>query len=264
MKIKYRWMVVAIIFLLLVGGSLGYSQLRSKRASSVDTKSNDMVKTQFTNSYLLEGYPIEAVPLVSLKSISASKYFVNDYPVNYFNVIFETEATQEDFLDYYLNLMQDVDEARRSNDMVEGKIGKYLVEASHYGDNPKNYGYLKVYLPESEYKKENRYYQTYPKQLVELEELGMEQESSYGLLNQKGGEVEYTQYFLLPTEKEAQENLIALYREKYEGEEGYKYDSNTGMMTWKKEGHQITMTFSKDHGRVYLMMRRAVEESRGI
>ncbi len=268
--------LIALLVLLILVCILGYAWIGKESRGSQQTGSkttNSTVATQnkavTSEDYLLEGYPSKTVPLYKSKKVSASKFFVNKDPqrfagyfgktVNYFNVVFETEATPQEYLNYYRSLMSEANEESVSDSQIEGTIGKYKVEASHYGDNPENYGYLQVYLPEDEYQSDNRYFQNYPN-LVEFDQTTPEYESSYGLLNQKGGEVEYTQYFLMPQKDEDRDALIQVYQEKHQAEQGYSFDEESGTMKWQKNGFTVTMTFSKDHGRIYLMIRKPMDK----
>jgi hypothetical protein len=117
-----------------------------------------------------------------------------------------------------------------------------------------------VYLPSEEYQETNRYFQNYPN-IVEGTTTWEEYESSYGLLNQKGGEIEYTQYFPLPDKEEDQDKLINEYQEKYQQEEAYIYDENSGLMRFNKQEYSVALTFSKDHGRIYLVMRTPMQRN---
>ncbi len=264
MKNKKLTLIILLI-LLICASLLGYLFLRRGKTKTGIAKPAAAPQTRNEKSYLLDGYPLKAVPLYKMKEVSSSKYFVNDdptsrtgyfgKPVNYYNVVFETEATPKELLGYYRSLMDEVNEEFKSDESVEGKIGAYKIAVSHYGDNPKNYAYLQVYLPADKFQKTNRYYQEYPG-IVELDKTWTEHESSYGLLNQKGGEIEYTQYFPMPKEEEAKDSLIKSYQEKYGQETDYSLDEKSGLMAWKKDGHSISMTFSRSHGRIYLMIRK--------
>lgn len=210
----------------------------------------------------LEGYPNDQVPLHKLTSISSMKFFVNDdpvsfggyfgVPVNYYNVVFGTEAGQEEYIAYYKSLMSEVNEDGLSSSQVEGKIGKYKVSASYYESSSQSNACLQVYLPAEEYQEENRYYSEYP-QIVKIDEDWTEQESSYGHLNQNGGEIEYTQYF---TAKEDVGEYVDTYEDLYQDKAKFTYDEATGSMRWNDGDYSVVLTFSEDHGRVYLMIRK--------
>lgn len=267
LTMKTKKSVVVVIFLILLSaGLLGRFYFKDSSNGSA-MKTEQATSNLGEKNYLLADYPVETVPLYKLKKVSASKFFVNDdpnnfasyfgQPVNYYNVVFETEANPTELLAYYRSLMSEVNETATSAETIEGQIGKYKVSASHYGNNPQNYAYLQVYLPVTEYQKTNRYFQDYP-ELVALDESLVEYESSFGLLNQKGGEVEYWQYFSLPAETEERANLIKSYQDKYQLQTNYSFDEKTGLMKWQDGDYSINLTFSTDHGRVYLMIRRPI------
>lgn len=266
---KQKKFIITLIVFLLCASLVGYLVTNSKDKGISSSKSTSTSKTVEEKSFLLEGFPLDTVPLYKMKMVSSSKFFVNKEPtryadyfgkvVNYYNVVFETEATPEEFLRFYSYLMSEINEDSVSDSQIEGKIGKYKIGASHFGDNPKNYGYLQVYLPDNEYQENNRYFQDYPN-VVDLDASLPEHESSFGLLNQKGGEIEYTQYFPLPSEEDDQNKLIETYKEKYQNENDYNYNEETGLMTWKKDAYSINMSFSKDHRRIYLMIRKLMDK----
>lgn len=262
---------VAFLFLLILIGIAWYFFIpkaeNTQSSSSQNLKEDKPTQTSVEKTYLLENYPLETVPLYKMKMISSSKFFVNKdplnnfgyfgTPVNYYNVVFETEATPSELIQYYRSLMNEVNEELISDEKIEGRIGKYKVSASHYGNNPKNYAYLQVYLPVEEYKPENQYFEKFPK-VVEIDSEWTEYESSYGLLNQKGGEEEYTMYFPLVGEDIEIDSLINTYTEKYQNKNDFSYDEKSGLMKWEESGNSIYLTFSKSHKRIYLMIRWSI------
>jgi hypothetical protein len=264
MKIKKTWLVILLIVLFLAG-LLGYFYLVNLKPNNSVIKTVKSTQETVEKNYLLVNYPVETVPLYELKKVSSSKFYVNDdpnnfadyfgQPVNYYNVVFETKATPTALLAYYRSLMSEVNEDAVSTERIEGKIGKYKVSASHYGENPQNYAYLQVYLPAEEYQKINPYYQDYPN-IVEIDSSLPEYETAYGLLNQKGGEIEFWQYFSLPKDESKIDELIKTYQEKYQLETGYSFDEKSGLMKWQSGNYAINLTISKAHGRVYLMVRQ--------
>ena len=95
-------------------------------------------------------------------------------------------------------------------------------------------------------------YTQYPN-LGLVDETWANYESSYGLLNQKGGQIEYTQYFALPLDSDV---LINAFKAKKQSMPEFSLDEETGTMQWQEESHTVTLTFSKDHQRIYLMIRK--------
>lgn len=264
MKNKKLLLIFLLIFFLLIG-IFGFLYLKvSSKSKVAQNEPNQVVKNAEERSFLLEGYPEDIVPLFKSVKVSSSNFFVNndpgkfdDYfgtPVNYYNVVFETEASPEEMLSYYRSLMSEVNSDPLNDETVEGKIDKYKVSASHYGNDPANYGYLQVYLPPAELAKSNPYFKNYPG-IVEVDQLWVEHESSFGYLNQNGGEIEYWQYFPLTEDQDGRESLIKAYQDKYQDETDYTYDDKTGLMRFMKDGYSVNMTFSRNHGRIYLMIR---------
>ncbi len=229
-------------------------------------------------SYLIDGFPIEDVPLYKLDKVSSNKIFINTDPKNisdfeennfaYFNVVFYTDATQAEFLNYYKNLFEsEIVEGFKPDDMVKGKIGEYKVSAAHYGSD--NTAYIQVHLPDYKDESLNKYFLDFPDILAVNSSL-VEHERSYGLLNQKGGEMEFTKYFTVIDSgdrdndgKDDVDEFLLLeekYRKQYEERPEYSFDEKSGTMKWKDGDFEATMVISRDHGRVYLMLRKALNK----
>lgn len=269
-----KYIIFFLIFVLIGVGVF----LIVKNMGNDDKKENgDDVNTVVSDDskleYLLEGYPIDEVPLYKLKEVSSSKFYINfdpkstssfdDKDFSYYNVVLFTEASQSEFLDYYKNLFdKEIVDEYPMPDMVKGTIGKYRVSAAHYDSY--DTGYIQVYLPNSEFTKINKYFDKYP-DLFELDSMFVEHENSYGLLNQVGGQTEYTKYFTVLNSGDQNNDgiddvdefgvLINKYQDLYKGKEGYAFDNKTGLMTWEEGGYSVSVSFSRDHGRVYLNMR---------
>lgn len=262
-----------ILILILIFGIFGIFFLKNKPKTASSPQSvNDKKEPNF----LLEGFPIDKVPLFKLKEVSSNKIFINTNPNNlsefdetnfaYFNVVFYSDATQAEFLNYYKNLFdsQITDEFENS-DMVRGKIGEYKVSAAHYGSD--NTGYIQVHLPNYQDESLNKYFTDFPDILAINSNL-VEHEKSYGLLNQKGGEIEYTKYFTVIDSgdqnkdgKDDVDEFLELetgYKKQFQDKPEYSYDEKSGTMKWQEGEYKSTVSISRDHGRIYLMLRKGI------
>jgi len=242
-----------------------------------NAKGSEHIQTSTTTdkqTFLLDGFPIEKVPLYKMNKVSSNKIFVNTDPKNistfdehnfaYFNVVLYSDASQEEFLNYYKNIFdrQIVDEYENSG-MVKGEIGPYRVSAAHYGSD--NTGYIQVHLPEYTDESVQRYFLDFP-EILEVNARLVEHEKSYGLLNQKGGEIEYTKYFTVIDSgdkngdgKDDEDEFSVLekgYIEQFKGKPEYSYDEKNGLMKWNDGDFTSTVSISRDHGRIYLMLRK--------
>jgi len=271
---------IVVLLLILFFIALSAAFLKNKFPKNVAQKQNDSTikNNSATNNdklkFLLEGFPIEQVPLYKLIKISSNKIFINTDPRNistfeennfaYFNVVLDSEASQEEFLNYYQNLFDQVITEEFSNDdMVKGHVGPYKVSASHYGTG--NTGYLQVHLANYNDESLNKYFTAFPKILEENQYL-IEHEKSYGLLNQKGGEIEFTKYFTVVDSGDQNQDgkddvdeftiLTKEIQEKYQEKTDYSYDEETTTMQWKDQEFTVTLAISKDHNRIYLMIRK--------
>lgn len=274
---KKYFIFIPLILLLLVGCIYVFknreSIFNSKKSDGVV---NDSGKKEL--DFLLSGYPINEVPLYRVSKISSCKLYNNWDPKNistfddtefsYYNVVLYTDASQSEFLDYYKGIFDEeiVDEYPMP-DMVKGYIGKYRVTAAHYDYD--NTGYLQIHFPKDEVSKENIYFDTYP-DLFEMDNMFVEHENSYGLLNQVGGQTEYTRYFTVLDSGDKDNDgkndadefgvLISKYKGLYSGKDEYEFNESTGAMSWVEDGYDVVASFSRDHGRVYLNMRGSMEK----
>lgn len=267
---------IGIIFILiLIFGVLGIIFMKNKPKTE---KLALPLENKNEQSFLVDGYPIEDVPLYKLDKVSSSKIFVNTDPKNlssfeesnfaYFNVVFYTEATSEEFLNYYKNLFDsEIVEEYMSSDTVKGNIGQYKVSASHYGSD--NTAYIQVHLPNYKDESLNKYFLDFP-DILTINSSLTEHEKSYGLLNQKGGEIEFTKYFTVIDSGDQNDDgnddvdefllLEEEYKKNYRHELEYSYDEESGTMKWKNGDYELTLVISRDHGRIYLMLRKALNK----
>ncbi len=267
---------VALILILLILLIFGFFMFKPK-SKNID-KPIVAETDEGESSFLLEGFPIDKVPLYKLDKISSSKIFINTDPKNksefdetkfaYFNVVLETSASKEEFLSYYEKLFESpiTDEYKNEN-MVKGRIGEYKVSVAHYGSG--NIGYIQVHLSDYTDENLNKYFSDFPK-VIEARESLVEHEKSYGLLNQKDGEVEYTKYFTVIDSgdknndgKDDVDEFLTLeteYKNQFQEKSEYIYDEKTGTMKWQDGNYQSTLSISRDHGRIYLMLRKGLNK----
>ena len=278
MKNKKKYITgigILILLILLLFISVKFLDRGSTKNDDINSLNNTSDEKQEFD-YLLEGYPETDVPLYKIKEVSSSKYYINFDPKNisyfddtnytYYNVVFYTDASQSEFLSYYKELFdKEYVEEYANPEMVKGYVGKYRVTAAHYdsGDT----GYVQVYLPNEEFTKDNKYFDTYP-DLFEEDSMFVEHENSYGLLNQAGGQTEYTRYFTVidsgDIDKDGKDDVdeFAVLISKYENiyKDKLNYTMEDEQMSWEDGGYKITISFSKDHGRVYLNIRGGIKE----
>ena len=261
--------IILILILILVALVIFFSKNKPK-TTTPSSSPND----QNEQSYLIDGYPLDQVPLYKLDEVSSNKIFINTDPKNisnfeetnfaYFNVVFYTNASQEEFLSYYKNLFDsEIVEGFKPDDMVKGKIGQYQVSAAHYGSN--NTAYVQVHLPDFQSEALNQYFVDFPEILTTNATL-VEHEKSYGLLNQKGGELEYTKYFTVidsgDQDNDGQNDVDEFfileeeYQQQYQNKPEYSFDTESGTMKWRDGDFESTLVISRDHGRIYLMLRK--------
>lgn len=275
MKNISKYAVYLIIAIILISLTVVLVKIFSKDSQDRKSLNNSSLQSSELN-YLLEGYPIEEVPLYKVTKVSSCKLYNNwdsnnlsifgDKEFSYYNVVIYTDASQSEFLDYYKNLFdEEIVDDYPMPDMVQGYIGKYRVTAAHY--DYENDAYIQVYFPKDEVSKENRYFDTYPN-LFEEDSMFVEHENSYGLLNQLGGQTEYTKYYTV-LDSGDQDNdgnddvdefgvLISKYKGLYSGKEEYEFNESTGAMTWVEDGYNVVINFTRDHGRVYLNIRGSI------
>ncbi len=274
-KVKYILYILAFIVVV----ALGVFLYTKKSDNNILNKDNGNVAVDDSKlTYLLDRYPIEEVPLYMVSKISSCKLYNNwdasnrsifgDTEFSYYNVVIYTDASQSEFLGYYKNFFdEEIVDDYPMPDMVQGYVGKYRVTASHYDSD--NTAYIQVYFPKEEVTRENIYFDTFPN-LFQEDSMFIEEENSYGLLNQVGGQTEYTKYFTVIDSGDRDNDgkddvdefgvLISKYQGLYSGKEEYEFDSSTGRMTWVEDWYDVVASFSRDHGRIYLNMRGSISD----
>ena len=265
-------LILLILLLFISEKFLDRGSTKNEDINSLNNTSDEKLKLD----YLLDGYPEADVPLYKIREVSSSKYYINFDPKNisyfddtnytYYNVVFYTDASQSEFLSYYKELFdKEYVEEYVNPEMVKGYVGKYRVTAAHYGSG--DTGYVQVYLPNEEFTKDNKYFDSYP-DLFEEDSMLVEHENSYGLLNQAGGQTEYTRYFTVidsgDRDKDGKDDVdeFAVLISKYENiyKDKLNYTMEGEQMSWEDGGYKITVSFSKNHGRVYLNIRGGIKE----
>lgn len=270
--------IIGVVILLLVLALVFFYMKSNKGSEGTGGKKAESLNSSEID-YLLDTYPLKEVPLYKITRVESSKYYINFDPRNtsyfentnfiYYNVVFLTDATQEELLDYYTKLFdKPYDEDYSSSDMVKGYIGKYRVSAAHYGAEDDNTAYVQVYLPNDEFTKENKYFGTFP-DLFEEDSMFVEHENSYGLLNQLGGQTEYTKYYTVIDSGDQDEDgkddvdefgvLLSKYAALYKDKPNYALEGD--LMSWEEDGYLVKVSFSRDHGRVYLNIRGSIENN---
>lgn len=271
MNKKVGIIIILILIFVILGVLFSQKKPKTTQESSLSNNTNE-------ETFLIEGFPIDKVPLYKLKKVSSNKIFVNTDPKNlsgfdeknfaYFNVVLYSDASKEEFLNYYKNLFDSqIVEEYQSSDMVKGTIGQYKVSAAHYGAD--NTGYIQVHLADYNDQGLNKYFADFPNILIPSPTL-IEHEKSYGLLNQKGGEIEFTKYFTVIDSgdkdndgKDDVDEFLVLeeeYKKQYQEKMEYTYDEKSGTMKWIDGEYDSTLAISRDHGRIYLMLRKQIDK----
>lgn len=267
---KKNWLILIIVLAL---GVLVILNLINKPKITTLQQSIIQKKEQ---SFLLNGYPVDKVPLFKLSKVSSNKIFINTDPKNssefgqknfaYFNVVFDTNASQEEFFDYYKSLFDSlIADDSKNREMVKGKIGEYQVSAAYYGENKT--GYIQVHMTNYQEEKIDKYFIDFP-DILAVNPTLVEHEKSYGLLNQKGGEIEYTKYYTVIDSgdqnndgKDDVDEFLVLeteYKNQFRGKSEYNYNEESGTMKWRDGKYEVTLVISRGHGRIYLMLRAEI------
>jgi hypothetical protein len=258
--------VLSVVFLL--------SRPSNDDETSVSTSDNQVASESDPLKFLLDGYPIEEVPLANLVSIESNKIFTNTDPINisqfgdsefsYFNVVFETTATQGEFLEYYKNLFdENVSSQNWTDALVMGKIGEWRVIASHYGTSQN--GYLQVLFQDSADESLARYFESMPL-LLDAIDLMKSHEVAYGLINESGGKTEFTEYLSVLDSGDDNEDGVddrdefklidELINELYGDASDFEYNETMKTYSFLYDEYTVSITLSLDQGRVFIMMRK--------
>ena len=272
--------IIIIIVILIFSGILFFVYKEKTNNQVIENKSQNTGKSVELNDknkiifLLLDGFPIDKIPLYKLEKVSSNKIFVNTDPKNistfgdknfaYYNIVFYSEASKEEFLNYYKNLFEkEIGEEYENSDMVKGVIGEYKVSAAHYGVDKT--GYLQVHLPDYQDKNIEKFFVEFP-DIFKPNEYLIEHEKSHGLLNQKGGEIEYTKYFTVIDSGDKNNDgkddvdefklLEDKYKEEYKNESNYQFDEKIKTLKWNQNSYEVNLAITPNHGRIYLMLRK--------
>lgn len=258
--------LLTVVILVLISIAFIFKPFGSSNSSSQNSSSNA------DQNFVLSDYPADKVPLYDGIEISSMKYIVNENPTNaydeffgerrnYYNIVFSSDDSRDKVLDFYKSKMSTINEDSIDDSTIEGVIDVYRVSIANYGEDD---FYLEVHLPSDDYSKTNPYYGDY-KEFVEIANNWVEFENSYGLLNQLGGQIEYTQWFDVDTSMYDKDSAMRtnpigeyykIYKEKYSQKTDFSADDENGRLTWTEDDFEITASFTVDHGRIYLMFRK--------
>lgn len=274
LKLKKNKKTILLLLLLILGAIFVwfvYPKFTGKGSTTSET-----IQSMGDEQYVLDGYPMKEVPLFENTKISAMKYIVNQNPqniggyfglkMNYYNVVYKTDKSAETILAYYKSLMSETSSEFSNSNRVVGKIGKYLVEASHYGEDTEDV-YLQVHLPGSEFSETNKFFSSYP-ETITVNSNWIEYENGYGRLNQVGGQIEYSAFYEIRsnyleesklTVKEALTDFYKEYKEMYSDKTDLKAYDSEQRLTWKDGENSNTVVFKEDHGRIYLNTRKPLK-----
>lgn len=262
-----------VLFILLLGGTAYFSFLNSQKKNVTTTLPSENSKQESNDIF----FDTEVFDQIFYKqtALSSSKFFYNDdpssssifgeKPYSYFNVVYKSSGTQTEVLEYYKSIFtKPIEREYPDSDMVTGYIDEYKVSASRYESD--NTVYLQVHFPAEKVTKESIYLNKFPLELKPSSYLE-EHELSYGVLEQNGGEVEYTKYFTIidsgdknvdgKNDIDEYNYVLTEYRNTYRNEEDYKFDEKLQQLTWKHDSYNVTVTFSDSHDRVYVMLRES-------
>ncbi len=223
--------------------------------------------------FLIDQYPVKTIPLHKMTKVESSKFFYNSDPVDtsafdespfsYFNVVYETTASRDDVFKYYRSIFdKEIKEEFSNPESIKGAIGKYNIEITQYAEDTV---YLQAYVDKSESDKiQKELFSYFPLVEIDLSYVKLN-EKSYGLLNQKGGESEYTHYYTVTDTGDIDGDKIddvdefakiqSTIQEKYKNNTDFKFADDVFEWT-SDENEQYTVSLSPDHGRVYVMIRK--------
>lgn len=274
-KRKLIIILTLIVAVLICGAVFAVMNSNKTGLTNNDSSSNDIGKST-NQDFLIDQYPIENVPLYEMVKVESSKFFYNsdpantsafdEYPFSYFNIVYETTASRSDLFDYYRNVFdKEIKEEFSNPETIKGIIDEYSVEIAQYDDDTV---YMQVYVNKD--KSDNLkkdLFSYFP--VVEIDKSYVKlNEKSYGLLNQKGGEVEYTHYYTVSDTGDANGDKIddiaeftdiqTVIQEKYKNSTDFSFVDN--VFEWTSNNNEkYIVSLSPDHGRVYVQVRKSMQ-----
>ncbi len=234
------WQKIGIIMVclaLLCGCQSGGTE------NEVEDPSEDLV--------YLSGYPDDEVPLLKPVFIDSCSFSVRD-DLNYvigkdlYSISFESEADMDELSEYYLELMDELDEDMYYDEYsfsgwIQGR--KVNVSISDQArDNalgtPVN---LSVGMLVDEYVDENPYFENYSEDLIEVFGFYKLQEYTYResyLYNE-------SRYATIYETREEADDILAFYRDNYSSKSAFKETTsgNTIVFSWEEDGYELSVRY---------------------
>jgi len=269
---KKIFIILALIsFVLVFVAVLIITNLNKTGLTNTDFLSNNSQST--SQHFLIDQYPIKAVSLYKMTKIESSKFYYNsdsgntsafnESPYSYFNLVYETTASKDEVFSYYRKIFdKEIKEEFSNPESIKGTIDEYNIEITQYGEDTV---YLQVYVNKDrsdDIKKDLFAY--FPMVEIDLSYVKVD-EKSYGLLNQNGGELEYTHYYTVTDTGDLNVDKIddidefakiqSVIQEKYKNNADYIFEDNIFEWTSDKD-EKYTVELSPNHERVYVQIRK--------
>jgi len=242
MKHKITIGIYLLIFMLVLGACGG--------SGNAPEAPSDTVKGGVE---LLTGYPKDILPLYNSSKIESTAFSVRAdanwvYGKDIYTVSYFSSASLDEVYDYYMGLMDSIDEDYTAPDSIQGRIGVHPVGVMVYDDGS---GLTSVDLiigqDPADYVSENPYFTDYPGDLIEP--FGRERfsESTYEVRDFSRPEAVYTETYVTNT---TEEEFKEFYSTKYSGAENfYEDDHDYGLSyQWDSQGYICRASISAYSG----------------
>ena len=250
-----------ILSVILIVQSVGCSSpaVTSKDTNPSLSGSSETVSTidpfyQDFEAYLLPGYPESEVPLFNSLAIDLCQFAVRNDPQwvasegglrNFYHVLYYSDSTRNDVLDFYKDLMDTVDNENTFEDQVEGMIGVFKVFVVANADSRHVTVYVTVDLPKESLVEVNPFFSDYPADLIEVEPVFTIYDQRYEVRSSGTGRIQYSNYYEMPV---VEQEFYDYYRDRYKDKESFQISEN-GQISWKDGQYSISLSFMKDYKR---------------
>lgn len=255
---KLFFMILSVILIALSAGCSGPTATNKDKNSSLSdsSKAESTIDPYYKDfeAYLLPGYPESEVPLFKSLAIDLCQFAVRNDPQwvasegglrNFYHVLYYSDSTRNDVLDFYKDLMDTVDNEKTFEDQVEGMIGALKVFVVAHADSKHVTVYVTVDLPKESLVEVNPFFSDYPADLIEVEPVFSIYDHRYEVNSSGTGRILYSTYYEMPV---VQKEFYDYYRERYEDKESFNI-SDDGHITWKDGQYSIFLSYMKDFKR---------------
>ena len=242
--------VLVLLLIVVVGCSDGTLEIPVGRQNG-DSNLASPSETEAGTIRYLASFPVDVLPLFEVTNVISSQFSVRhslNYVIgkDYYHISFESAADRDAISEYYRELLDEIDVESSFDDYTfAGYIDQRRVSVSIYDWEYEHSLGVPVQISIGEhperYADHNRYYDTYPDDLIEIYEANTEPEYQYT----EDYTSNYVRYFTSYFTQAGQDDVLDFYRNMYSDKENFSEteDEYAIRMRWNDGVYRCTMQF---------------------